>query len=168
MGEMETGMKQTLILGYGNPDREDDGVAWHILIGLAKRLGRSIPSDSSEGFMESGLNPEIVFALQLTPEMAEIMAEYDRICLIDAHTGAVPEELNIQKVDPHFQTSPFTHHLTAQSLLSMIASLYHKEPETVLISVRGYAFGFSNSLSERTGQLAVEAEAAVWKWINQG
>jgi hydrogenase maturation protease len=167
MAEMETGMKRTLILGYGNPDREDDGVAWHILVGLAKRLGRSVPSDPYEGFIESGLIPEILFALQLTPEMAEILAEYERVCLVDAHTGAVPEEISIQQVDPHFQNSPFTHHLTAQSLLSMTTALYQKEPELLLVSVRGYAFGFSNSLSERTAQLAVEAEAAVWKWIYQ-
>jgi hypothetical protein len=34
---------KTLILGYGNPDREDDGVAWHILKGIANQFGLTYP-----------------------------------------------------------------------------------------------------------------------------
>lgn len=159
-------MLRTLILGYGNPDREDDGVSWHILQALARRLGREIPVDFSEGFPESGLNPELLFALQLVPELSETLAGFERVCLLDAHTGAVPEEIHIEPIDPHFQTSPFTHHLTAQSLLEMTKSLYNKQPETVLVSVRGYAFGFSNQLSPQTSNLAVQAEAWVWDWLH--
>ena len=29
----------TLFIGYGNPDRQDDGVAWHVLTGIANQLG---------------------------------------------------------------------------------------------------------------------------------
>jgi len=37
-GRAGSPFKRTLILGYGNPDRQDDGVAVHILEMLAKRL----------------------------------------------------------------------------------------------------------------------------------
>ena len=36
---------KTLIIGYGNVDREDDGVGWHILKNLADRIDRTIPED---------------------------------------------------------------------------------------------------------------------------
>ena len=31
-------MDKTLVIGYGNVDRQDDGAAWHILARLAKQL----------------------------------------------------------------------------------------------------------------------------------
>ena len=34
-------MNKTLLLGYGNPDREDDGVAWHVLSRVFRALGRA-------------------------------------------------------------------------------------------------------------------------------
>ncbi len=160
-------MSRTLILGYGNPDREDDGAAWHILAGLARRLGRPVPEDYPEGFDESGQEPELIFALQLTPEMAEMLAGYERVCLIDAHTGSVPEDLHAEKIDPRFQTSPFTHHMTPQTLVSLVESLYRRRPDAVLVSVRGYQFGFGGSLSARTGALVKQAEDWIWAWWKQ-
>ena len=35
----------TLVIGYGNADRQDDGVGWHILKVLAERIGTSVPDD---------------------------------------------------------------------------------------------------------------------------
>jgi hydrogenase maturation protease len=158
---------RTLILGYGNPDREDDGVAWHILMGLARRLNRTIPEDFSEGFFATNESPDLVFVLQLTPELSETLAEYERVCLVDAHTGNIPDEVRFVKVDAQFQTSPFTHHLTPQSLLSMTDALFHINPETILVSVHGYQFGFAQSLSPQTANLAHQAEELIWNWITQ-
>ncbi|MFM8321905.1 MAG: hypothetical protein ACKOC5_13410, partial [Chloroflexota bacterium] len=66
-----------LIVGYGNPDRQDDGLAWHVLCGIAGRLGRPIPT-IEEGFEPMGPDPHMLFVFQLTPEMAELVAGYDR------------------------------------------------------------------------------------------
>jgi hydrogenase maturation protease len=160
-------LKKTLILGYGNPDRQDDGAAWHILCGLARRLGRPVPDDITEGFFDTGGILDLVFVLQLTPELAETAAEYERICLIDAHAGSIPEELRFGPVEVLFQASPFTHHLTPQSLLALTKSLYAAEPEAVLATVRGYEFGFGNGLSERTATLVLQADEIIWNWMNQ-
>ena len=45
-------MKKSLIIGYGNPDREDDGVAWHILRALTVKLGLFSPSSYEDEFPE--------------------------------------------------------------------------------------------------------------------
>ena len=160
-------MKRTLILGYGNPDREDDGAAWHILIRLAERMQRPIPVDFSDGLFPSDESPEMMFVLQLVPELAEKVAEFDRVCFLDAHTGNVSEDLHMQPVDAYFQTSPFTHHFTPQSLLSMTASLYEKHPEGIMVSVRGYQFGFAQILSPKTEEIVRQAEELVWQWIQK-
>ncbi len=158
-------MKKILLLGYGNPDREDDGVAWHILRALAVKMGLPAPDSYEDDFPE---NPHIDFAfyLQLTPEMAEDISGYEYVCFVDAHTGNIPEEVRIIDVESDFQKSPFTHHLTAQSLLSICETLYNTKPESALLSVRGYRFLFSRMLSEPTSMLVTEAVELVWAWMN--
>ena len=158
-------MKKNLLLGYGNPDREDDGVAWHILQALAVKMGLPAPDSYEDDFPE---NPHVDFAfhLQLTPEMAEDISGYEHVCFVDAHTGNIPEEVRIIDVESDFQKSPFTHHLTAQSLLSICETLYNTKPESALLSVRGYQFLFSRTLSEPTAALVPEAVELVWAWMN--
>jgi len=157
---------RTLILGYGNVDREDDGVAYHVLAGIAGRLGENALADFEETLEHQGDSVDLLFVLQLTPELAERVAEYERVCFIDAHTGAVPEEVQVVPVRQEFQTSPFTHHMTPQTLLSFARSLYGKEPEALLVSVRGYSFGFSQTLSPRTAELAAQAIERIWGWLS--
>jgi hydrogenase maturation protease len=157
---------KSLILGYGNADRQDDGVAWHILNLLAKRFGRRASPSPGEGIDIKGGPADLLFVLQLTPELAETIAGYDRVCFVDAHTGRVEAELNTEAVLSEFQASPFTHHLTPASCLAICEHLYGKHIEGLLVSVRGYEFGFSLSLSEKTASLAVQAAEYIWQWLD--
>lgn len=158
-------MKKILLLGYGNPDREDDGVAWHILRDLTARMGLLAPDSYESDFPES---PQVDFAfhLQLTPEMAEDIAQYEYVCFVDAHTGNIPEEVRLIDVESDFQKSPFTHHLTAQSLISICETIYHRKPDAALLSVRGYQFLFSRVLSAPTAALVPQAVDLAWAWMN--
>jgi hydrogenase maturation protease len=158
-------MKKILLLGYGNPDREDDGVAWHILRELTVRMGLPAPDSYEDDFPE---NPHVNFAfhLQLTPEMAEDISQYQYVCFVDAHTGNIPEEVRLIDVESDFQKSPFTHHLTAQSLMSICETIYHRKPDAALLSVRGYQFLFSRVLSAPTAELVPQAVDLAWAWIN--
>jgi hydrogenase maturation protease len=157
--------KLLLILGYGNPDREDDGVAWHILQALTIKLGLSSPESYEDEFPEFALI-DFAFSLQLTPEMAEDVASYEYVCFIDAHTGNIPEPVRLIDVESEFQNSPFTHHLTPQSLLSMCETIYGKKPDAALLSVLGYRFLFSRELSEETAELVPQAVELIWDWMN--
>ena len=158
-------MKRTLILGYGNFDRQDDGVAWHVLAAVAGRLGCAVPLSPDDEFPLNEGAPDFFFDLQLTPEMAETIALYERVCFVDAHTGAVPQNVNVSAIAAEFQASPLTHHLTPQSLLTFAQTLYHARPEAILVSVRGYQFGFERTLSPLTADLAQQAAEAIVKWI---
>jgi hydrogenase maturation protease len=160
-------MNKVLIIGYGNPDREDDGVAWHILQGVAQRLGRTAPDLGSGGLDELGQSPDLLFVLQLTPELSELITDYDYVCFVDAHTGAYPEDLRIESLDAEFQTSPFTHHMTPQTCLMFAEALHGQAPQAIVVSVRGHQFGFSHTLSPRTAQLAEEAIKQIAGWLNE-
>jgi hydrogenase maturation protease len=160
-------MSEILVLGYGNPDRQDDGVAWHVLDGLAQALGMSRPEEFDEE-LRPGEKADLLFQLQLTPEIAEVLSSYSFVCFVDAHTGAIQNDLNVEKISALYQTSPFTHHMTPQTCLSIAENLYHRIPEeALLISVRGYAFEFSTELSEKTQSLAKDALRTILEWLDQ-
>ena len=157
-------MKKSLIIGYGNPDREDDGVAWHILRALTTRLGLDSPDSYEDEFPESALI-DFAFYLQLTPEMAEDISDYEYVCFVDAHTGNIPEPVRLINVESEFQASPFTHHLTPQSLLSLCETIYGRKPDAALLSVLGHRFLFSRELSAETAQLVPQAVELIWDWL---
>jgi hydrogenase maturation protease len=156
----------TLFIGYGNPDRQDDGVAWHVLTGIAKQIGLET-SPSWEDPLPSNPEAEFAFNLQLTPEIAEDLTAYDRVCFVDAHTGRIPANVQMVQIFPEYQTSPFTHHLTPEMLLSMCSSMYNKAPAAILISVRGYEFGFETDLSTYTSSLVTEAVERAIGWLKR-
>lgn len=160
-------MAKVLIFGYGNPDRQDDGVAWHILRRVAElRRDLPLPGTCDDEFTNSDPDVTFLFDLQLTPDMAEFVAGFDQVVFVDAHTGAVPEEIHNEELTPHYQRSPFTHHMTPQTLLSFAQSLYSSSITGRLISVRGYEFGFSNDLSPRTRELAVIAADLILQYLD--
>lgn len=156
-------MKKRLILGIGNLDRQDDGVAWHILVALAAQLKQQVPASPEEDFEEA--NPQLLFVLQLTPDLAEMIAGYDAVCFVDAHTSEIQAELQKLELEPKYQRSPFTHHLTPETCLALSESLYHSVPQSILVSVKGYRFDFSNQLSPQTAKLAVEATNVILNWV---
>jgi hypothetical protein len=50
-------------------------------------------------------------------------------------------------------------------LLSMCESLFNHKPEAILISVRGYEFGFETELSPFTSSLVNEAVERAFGWL---
>jgi len=159
---------KTLLLGWGNPDRQDDGAAWHVLEEVARRSGLPVPEEDGESFGPLGNELDLLFTLQLTPELAEIVAGYERAVFIDAHTGSVDQDLNFRPLSALFQTSPLTHHFTPESCLEMAERLYGAAPDAWLMSVRGYLFGFERHLSQPTALLVHEAVDRLMEWIEPG
>lgn len=167
MGSEAGPLKKTLLYGYGNIDRQDDGVAWHVLRTVAEDLGRDLPQQLDEIFFNLTPHVDATFDLQLIPEAAELIAGYERVCFIDAHTGRVEDLVHWEELTAQYEPSPFTHHLTAATCLSLAKTVYKKSPEAVLVSIRGFEFGFSQSLSENTWPLVIEAAKKIITWIKQ-
>lgn len=160
-------MRRILMIGYGNADRQDDGVAWHVLAALARRLGRAVPDAPEEGFFPEGQAIDLWYDLQLMPEMSEDFSHYDRLCFVDAHTGNIAEEILLQAVDSSPAASAFTHHMTPATVVALTHSIYAKSPEAVLVSIRGYHFGFARELSEETARLVPQAVERIWEWLGE-
>ncbi len=157
---------KTLIIGYGNPDRQDDGVAWHVLQGVAKALGIDQLDAEYPDIADPTGKVHLRYLLQLVPELAEELVKYDKVCFIDAHTAEISEEIRVVELIPIYKSSPFTHHLTPETLLEISRTIYNANPLTLLVSIKGYEFNFSNLLSERTANLIPEAVQIILDWVN--
>jgi hydrogenase maturation protease len=159
-------MTSVLVIGYGNPDRQDDGVAWHILNQVSARLGIAIEEESLSS-STANQPVRLLFILQLTPDLAEDLAAATHACFVDAHTGDLALDLNVEELQPGYQTSAFTHHMSPQTCLGLAQALYGAAPRSVLVSVRGYQFEFSHELSSATALLAQKATQQVVQWVSE-
>lgn len=163
--------KKFIILGYGNPDRGDDGVAYYLLNELIRKY--STRKEDLSDFQEAGildLSPEIDlwYNLQLIPEVSQDLANYEHAIFLDAHTTEIPEPILVKEILPGYKNSPFTHHLTPGSCLDLAEKLYQHAPLATLVTVRGYSFEFSRELSTETKILAEQALQIIDDLIQKG
>jgi len=130
-------MARTLIVGYGNPLRSDDGFGWH----AAQQLSTSLPES----------DVEVIARQQLTPDLAETASHFPLVIFIDAARDLPPGEVRCERIagggNPRAETSGFTHFLTPASLLAWTAELYVKLPEAYYISVGGESFAEGETIS---------------------
>jgi len=161
----EPAAQRILLLGYGNLDRQDDGIAWHILRRVAENLDAQLPAVPEQYQYEVSPTITIGFALHLIPEHSEWLSQVERVLFLDAHTGTIPQEICFTPLNARFEPSPFTHHLTPATCLALCAALYQKVPQGALLSVRGYEFNFSQSLSPAASQLLEPAVKQVMEWL---
>jgi FdhD protein len=151
-------MKKTLIIGYGNRDREDDGAGWYMLSRLARTWQLDVPELPGDSVETTDGRLKLIYLFQLLPEMAEDLADYDQVIFLDAHNSDQLAEVVFEAVTPKPSHSAFTHHLSAEELLSITHTLGKPLPEAWMASVRGHSFRFSQEL---TPQTAASVDVAV-------
>ena len=133
-------MSKTLVIGYGNPLRGDDGLGWRV----AERLAERLPADQVE----------ILTCQQLTPELAATLSRASFVLFIDASVQEPPGTFRLQSVQPAQLTpTTFSHHLTPGQLLTLSQQLYAAAPAAQLLSVGGLEFGAQEQLSASVAAL---------------
>ena len=152
-------MPRTLIIGFGNMDRADDGAAFHVVNRLRRHLGCAPLPEDDTGLDALGQTIDAVFLSQLTPELTEVLRDYDRIFFVDAHVCEAMEDLHCASILPESAALTFTHHISPAMILALLEALYHQRPAAHLISVRGYDFDFHRNLSVHTDALVDAAVA---------
>jgi len=158
-------MSRTLVIGFGNIDRADDGVAFHVINILRRRLGQNPLSEEDTGLEELGAPVDSVFLSQLTPELMDILVEYRRVIFVDAHVYETLEDLHCAPVVPEYAPATFTHHLTPAALLALLKTIYRVEPAGHLVSIHGYDFDFHRDLSANTRALVEAAADCIHRFL---
>ena len=156
-------MSRTLVIGYGNLDRRDDGVAFLVVNALRGRLGQDPLDEQETGVGELGAETDTLFLRQLVPELMDTAAGYDQVIFVDAHVRENTRELWWAPVLPDFVPSAFTHHVNPATFLALIRALYDRNPAGYLLSIRGHDFDFSRGLSAETERLVQPAVDEILK-----
>jgi hydrogenase maturation protease len=125
----------TLVLGWGNPGRADDG------------LGPALVSEL-EALALSGV--ETMSAYQLQIEHAADVARYRCVVFVDADRGG-PEPYALESLAATPRCVTFsTHSVPPATVLALARDLFAAEPEAWLLGIRGYEFDeFREQLSDR-------------------
>jgi hydrogenase maturation protease len=158
-------MPRSLVIGFGNIDRADDGVAYLIVNALRRRFGKEDLGEGDTGLEDLGRQTDTAFLAQLTPELADIIAGYDRIVFVDAHVDPDMGDLHCGPVQPESASPLFSHHMTPALLLALAGAIHGREPAGYLVSVRGYDFDFRRGLSPRSGMLVEPAVRAILRLL---
>ncbi len=150
-------MSRTLVIGFGNIDRADDGVAYHVINGLRRRLGQGMLHEDETGLEEIGAQIDSIFLVQLAPELMDVIILYDKVIFVDAHVYDNVDSLYYAPVFPEFTQATFTHHMMPSMLLALLKAICNREPTAHIISIRGYDFDFHRNLSADTEALVEKA-----------
>ncbi|MCM1982132.1 hydrogenase maturation protease [Lyngbya confervoides] len=121
---------QTLVIGYGNTLRSDDGVGFWVAEQIAVRNWPQVRSLSLH---------------QLLPELAADMAQADQVYFIDAWVGGSKPQLQQLAATP---TTPTTDHgWTPESLMHLTKTLYGAEPLGYHLLIPAVQFDYGETQS---------------------
>jgi hydrogenase maturation protease len=139
----------TWIIGYGNPQRKDDGIGPYVVEQLCRDLGRGT---------EFGLRS----LHQLDPVLAEELQGAERLIFVDATVEPLERGLRWTRIRPQRELSPCgMHHLNPPVFAGLMASLYQRSPTMWLVSVQGNDFGFGEGLSLEAREKAERARSEI-------
>jgi hydrogenase maturation protease len=158
-------MPQTLVIGFGNLDRGDDGAALHVVNRLRARMGRQALAEGNTGLEELG-SETAVFIRQLLPELSPEVDSYDRLVFVDAHLPGNRRLLECETVRPEPLRSTFSHVLPPGAFLWLVQAIYGRVPEAFVVSLQGHSFEVTRELTPATAGLVVDAAEKIWQLLH--
>ena len=126
-------MPDTLVIGYGNSLRGDDGAGY-----IAAELLRERVHDP---------RVEVLSVQQLTPELMEPISRARQVVFIDATVVGKAGKFNRIPLRPAPACSRFTHQATPEALLAGAQALYGHTPEATLYTIPGKFFEIGQDLT---------------------
>lgn len=124
----------TLIIGYGNRLRADDGLGWRAIELLAddpRVAGASLLTRH-----------------QLTPELAADFSQAGLVVLIDADAGAPTGQVTVRQVVASTAGGPLlSHHVDPPSLVALSRELYGRSPAVYVVGVGALSLGEGDRIS---------------------
>ncbi len=143
------------IIGYGNPQRRDDGIGIYI----ARRL-RSV--------LKGNDGVRIRTCRQLDPSMVADLRETERILFVDATFKTLRGGWQLHRIFSEPERLPFTtHHFPPTAILAILQLDCRRRPLSWLLTVQGDDFGYGYGLSGQAVQRANTAISAAYRWVKE-
>ena len=136
---------RTLVIGYGNDLRSDDGA------------GRAV-ADRIAALNLPGVSVRSV--IQLTPELALEIAEHDTVVFVDANVEVAATTSTTVVAGPSDSTA-MSHYTTPESLLGMTATIGDVPSTAIAISIPVADIGLGMELTPITAAGVEEAISMV-------
>jgi hydrogenase maturation protease len=133
----------TIIIGYGNPGRQDDGLGPSFVNQLSDELSDELPE-------KDRLNIQLQTSYQLTVEDAYDIIEFDQVIFVDASLNALAP-FSFTKITETNNTGLGSHSLTPNAVIRLCETLYGKSPKAFILGIKGYDF---NQFEEKLSTLA--------------
>lgn len=150
-------MNKTLIYGYGNPGRQDDGMGARFV----DLVDKWIEESNVEG-IDTDCN------YQLNIEDAAIIGEYDTVFFIDASIVEEVDSFRLDKIEPDDASIEFTMHAVSTAyVVDLCRKIYGKYPEAYVMHIKGYEFDFKEELTPKAQQNMIEAFEFLKKHIQK-
>ena len=141
------------IIGYGNPQRRDDGIGPHIV----NRL---------QPLFKHRKDVHLLALHQLEPDIIDTLKSADTLVFVDASVEALTEGRDWVEVQPELNTMPFLIHESAPAfILGLLQCLYHRHPKAWMVSVEGTDFGFGNGLSSDARKRAEQVIGEIAEFV---
>jgi hydrogenase maturation protease len=132
-------MKKPLIIGVGNPLREDDGMGPRA---LQLVCGKLAPGTA-----------DMLECYQLTPELAAPLAESALTVLLDAAVDQPPGSVRTRRVDPG-ELRTWSHQLSPSELLGLAQAVSRRTIPVFLVSGGVFHTGFTAALTPAAEECA--------------
>jgi len=126
--------QKVLVIGYGNPAREDDGLG-------------TLAAEAIDKLNMSGVTVEVDY--QLHVEDAAAVAAHDVVIFVDASVeGDAP--FYFTRVVPAFPEGEFsTHVVEPQTVVALAKNIFNATCQAYVLGIRGYSFSmFTESMTQ--------------------
>jgi hydrogenase maturation protease len=122
---------RVLVLGYGNPGRQDDGLGPAVSARIAAQGWPFVTAHDN---------------YQLNIEDALDVADHDVVWFVDA-TKTGPAPFAIERIEPADSLEFSSHLVRPEAILALASRYYGATPQAFLLGIRGYAFEFVEALT---------------------
>ena len=123
----------TLVIGYGNSLRSDDGAG--------PRVAAAVASWDVPGLVAVAVH-------QLTPELAERLAFADLAIFVDARLASGAESVEVYPLETPAEVGIHGHVCDPRSLLALARAIYGRSPRCWLVTVPSTDFSLGEGLSK--------------------
>jgi hydrogenase maturation protease len=158
-------MPHILIIGYGNPDRGDDGAALHVVNRLRLRFGQPPLAEEDGGLVDLGRDTA-VFVPQLVPELAVNAAAYESIVMVDAHVTEELRPVVHLRLQPEYRPPTLSHQLPPAMFVWLVQAACGRNRAAFLVSLRGHSFEPQRGLSPATAALVDPAAEKIMELLH--
>jgi hydrogenase maturation protease len=169
-----------LVIGYGNPLRQDDGLGWHIARGL-----NALAASRAIGPLG------VIASQQLRPEHTVAIASSSAVLFVDAacqrNPGQLdpgpPEPLRLESIELGLEPAPtcrilaepqtgchgqpLSHQLRPEALLQLTWLLEGRHPPGWTLAIPGQWFGFGELLSPMAARGMEAAQVLIAQWAHE-